>query len=86
MNASKANILLIYTGGTIGMIRDSASQSLRAFDFDNLLQHIPEIKHIGCNINTLSIVQPFDSSNVHPSNWATIAELVHEHYHRVDGF
>lgn len=85
-DSNNVNILLIYTGGTIGMIRDADTQSLRAFDFDNLLQHIPEIKHIGCNIKTLSIAQPYDSSNVHPSNWTTIAQLVNEHYHCVDGF
>ena len=43
MNNSKPNILLIYTGGTIGMIKDFETGALRAFDFKNLLEKIPEL-------------------------------------------
>ena len=47
MSKSKPNILLIYTGGTIGMIKDSKTGALRAFDFKNLLKRIPELTVIG---------------------------------------
>ena len=83
---SKPNILLIYTGGTIGMIKDSATGALKSFDFDELLSHIPEIKLLDCNIKTVSFKNPIDSSNMNPNHWVQIAEIIRTHYSENDGF
>ena len=82
----KPNILLIYTGGTIGMIKDSDSGELRAFDFESLLDKIPELKLLDCNIETVSFTKPIDSSNMNPTYWVDIANIIKDHYQRFDGF
>jgi len=79
-------ILLIYTGGTIGMIKDFETGALRNFNFDELLQHIPELKLLDCEIDTTSFESPIDSSNMNPSYWAQIALLIEEAYTTFDGF
>ncbi len=84
--SKKANILLIYTGGTIGMIKDAETGSLKAFDFDNLLDNIPELKLLDCNIDTISFKEPIDSSDMNPDYWVDIAEIIEDNYDKVDGF
>lgn len=86
MTKAIPNILLIYTGGTIGMIKDPETGALRAFDFDNLLVRIPELKLLECNIETTSFNEPIDSSNMKPEYWVEIAEVIEEHYESFDGF
>lgn len=83
---SKSNILLIYTGGTIGMIKDFESGVLKAFNFKKLLQKIPELKHLDCNIETISFKKPIDSSNINPQKWVEIAEIIEDNYNKFDGF
>lgn len=83
---NKPDILLIYTGGTIGMIKDFETGALRNFNFDELLKHIPEIKLLDCNIRTTSFSEPIDSSNMDPQSWVKIASIIEENYDRVDGF
>jgi len=81
---SQPNILLIYTGGTIGMIKDSETGALRAFDFDNLLIKIPELKLLDCTIDTVAFENPIDSSNMRPEYWVEIASIIEENYNRCD--
>lgn len=83
---SKAKILLIYTGGTIGMKKDFVTGALKAFNFGKLLQKIPELKQLDCEIDTVSFENPIDSSNMNPDEWAKIAEIIEGNYSRVDGF
>ncbi len=82
----KPNILLIYTGGTIGMIKDSETGVLRSFDFDNLLIKIPELKLLDCVIETISFNEPIDSSNMNPAYWIQIVEIIEKNYSSFDGF
>ncbi len=77
----KPNILLIYTGGTIGMIKDSDTGALKAFDFDSLLIRIPELKLLDCDIETVSFDQPIDSSNMKPRSLGDIAKLIEKQYY-----
>jgi len=86
MRKTKPNILLIYTGGTIGMIKDPETGALRAFDFDNILIKIPELKLLDCTIKTVSFKEPIDSSNMNPRYWIQIAEIIEAHYKTFDGF
>ncbi len=80
------NILLIYTGGTIGMIKDADTGALKSFDFKNLLKRIPELKLLECHINTVSFKKPIDSSNMNPKYWVQIAEIIEKNYLNFDGF
>ena len=82
----KANILLIYTGGTIGMIKDADSGVLKAFDFKKLLNGIPELKLLDCNIETVSFEKPIDSSNMQISDWQKTATIIEENYDNFEGF
>jgi L-asparaginase len=83
---TKPKILLIYTGGTIGMIKDFESGSLKNFNFDELLSHIPELKLLDCSIETVSFENPIDSSNMQPEYWVHIAEIIKSRYEHFDGF
>ena len=84
--AKKVNILLIYTGGTIGMVKDYKTGALKAFDFNNLRNRIPELNQLDCNINTISFEKPIDSSNMNPKYWIEITSIIEEYYQKVDGF
>ncbi|WP_431132636.1 asparaginase [Psychroserpens mesophilus] len=86
MSQSQPNILLIYTGGTIGMIKDPDTGALKSFDFENLLDRIPELKLLDCDISTISFDDPIDSSNMHPDYWVQIAEIIEKEYQTFDGF
>ncbi|OYU81084.1 MAG: L-asparaginase 1 [Flavobacterium sp. BFFFF1] len=83
---SKPGILLIYTGGTIGMMKDFETGALKAFNFSKLLQKIPELKQLDCNIETISFEQPIDSSNMNPEKWVKIAGIIEDNYDKFDGF
>lgn len=83
---SKAKILLIYTGGTIGMKKDFATGALKAFNFSKLLQRIPELKLLDCEIETISFENPIDSSNMNPEKWVKLANIIEDNYTDFDGF
>ena len=83
---SKRKILLIYTGGTIGMVKDHASKALKAFDFGQILENIPELKQLDCDITSLSFDEPIDSSNMNTQYYVQIAEMIEQNYEQHDGF
>jgi len=83
---SKAKILLIYTGGTIGMMKDFETGALKTFNFSKLLQKIPELKQLDCDIETVSFKNPIDSSTINPEKWAEIATIIEDTYDDFDGF
>ena len=82
----KTNILLIYTGGTIGMVKDHGSGALRAFDLDLLIGNLPELDQLDCDLRAVSFDPPIDSSNMNPGHWAKIASVIEERYGDHDGF
>ena len=84
--SKKTNILLIYTGGTIGMVKDYDSGVLKAFNFKKLLKNIPELMQLGCDIDSYSFDTPIDSSNMNTSYWTLIATVIEERYEQYDGF
>lgn len=84
--SKKAAVLIIYTGGTIGMVRDYKSNVLKSLDFDNLKKNIPELNLINCKLDTISFDQPLDSSNIHPNDWIKIAEIIEDNYDNFNGF
>jgi len=82
----KPSILLVYTGGTIGMIKDYETGALKAFDFDQLLENIPELRLLDCDISTSSFKVPIDSSNMNPDYWNELCSLIASNYDRYQGF
>lgn len=80
-----AKILMLYTGGTIGMIKDRFG-TLQPFEFENLLLQIPELNQLHCQIDTDSLDAPIDSSNMGPNHWQRLAKRIAEGYHQYDGF
>lgn len=86
MEHTKRSILLIYTGGTIGMVKEYESGALRAFDFSQLLKSIPELQQLSCDIASLSFDKPIDSSNMNPDHWVHIASIISDNYDQYDGF
>lgn len=86
MTSHKPKILLIYTGGTIGMVKDFETGALKAFDFNELLSKIPELHLLDCQIETFSFEVPIDSSNMNISNWQKMAKVIEDNYSKFDGF
>lgn len=83
---SKPRILILYTGGTIGMIEDPTSRSLQPFDFSHLIDNVPKIKMLDYSIEHIQFEPPIDSSDMRPANWTDIATQISKHYERFDGF
>jgi L-asparaginase len=83
---NKTSLLVIYTGGTIGMMRDKETGALMPFDFEHLYKHIPLLKNFDYIIDTLSFDPLIDSSNVDPDFWVHLAEVIEEKYEDYDGF
>lgn len=79
-------ILIIYTGGTIGMIENPENHALEPFDFDHLIDNVPKIKMLDYDIENFQFEHPIDSSAMNPTHWADIARVIEENYERVDGF
>lgn len=82
----KRTVLLMYTGGTIGMVKDLETGTLVPFNFDDLLNKIPELAQLNCNIATYTFYKPLDSSNIQPSDWVQLAEKIEKEYDKYDGF
>jgi L-asparaginase len=82
----KRKVLLIYTGGTIGMEKDYETGSLRAFDFGNIFQKLPEMKLIECEVCVYPFKKPLDSSDMGPKEWKIIANHIGKNYEQFDGF
>lgn len=80
------SILLIYTGGTIGMKQDPETLALKPFNFNQILEEVPELKKFGCTIDTCSFDPLIDSSDVQPSFWVRLTSLIKENYSKYDGF
>ncbi|MFC5047355.1 asparaginase [Aquimarina hainanensis] len=79
-------ILLVYTGGTIGMVKDFETGALVAFDFDELLLRIPELTQLECVIETISFEEPIDSSDMNVARWKDLGGIINRKYEDYDGF
>lgn len=83
---SKPSVLLIYTGGTIGMWADPRTGVLRPMDLAHLEQQVPELERIGVALETVAFGTPIDSSDMRPTDWVRIARIIGDNYDRFDGF
>ena len=82
----QGKVLLIYTGGTIGMNRNPKTGALEPFDFEHLLVNVPELKAFDLAINTYQFDPPIDSSDMTPARWTELSHVIADHYHDYDGF
>ena len=82
----KKKILLIYTGGTIGMVKDKKKNTLIPLNFDKLLKAVPEINSEEIDLDNISTKKPIDSSNMSSDNWIEIASIIEKNYDSYDGF
>ena len=79
-------VLLIYTGGTIGMGINPKTKALEPLDFNHLLQNIPEIKLLSTQIDVYQFAQPIDSSDMTPAFWVQLVDIIAARYAQYDGF
>ncbi len=81
----KTSVLIIYSGGTIGMVRD-ATGSLVALKFNQIMQQLPSLNTLNVSITVISFPVPMDSSNMNYHNWIDIGYIIYENYYNYDGF
>jgi L-asparaginase len=82
----KTSILIIYTGGTIGMVHRPHTRTLGPVKFDQIKEEIPELNKFDYNIKTITFNPPLDSSNMNPVIWIKIAKTIQRNYNQYDGF
>ena len=80
------NVLLIYTGGTIGMGQNPRTGALEPLDFNHLEDSMPEFKLISTHIDVYQFSQPIDSSDMQPKDWAQMVRIITANYDAYDGF
>ncbi|HTH82239.1 MAG TPA: asparaginase [Mucilaginibacter sp.] len=81
-----SQILIIYTGGTIGMMTDPVTKVLKPINFEQIMDNVPELEKLNCKIKVHSFEEIIDSSNMNPEIWSELAGLIESNYHSVDGF
>lgn len=79
-------ILIIYTGGTIGMVIDPETNSLVPFDFENISNHVPELRKFDFQVRSISFEPLIDSSDMNPEVWIKLVTIIEENYSAFDGF
>lgn len=83
---TKPRVLIIYTGGTIGMIKDPLTGELSNVDFNLISHHVPEINRLNIDLDSVSFDRPVDSSEINPVHWTDLAKTIYENYDHYDGF
>jgi len=83
---SGKRILIIYTGGTIGMAQGRKEKSLVPLDFNQIAEQLPELNRLNCRLQFYAFSEPIDSSNVHPVFWQRLAAVIEKNYSKYDGF
>ena len=81
-----ASILIIYTGGTIGMMQRPGTKTLAPVKFDQIVEEVPELNKFNYNIKTTVLDPALDSSNMNPAVWVKIANIIQHNYNAFDGF
>ena len=86
MENKRPKILIIYTGGTIGMMENAEKHTLQPFDFSHLIDNVPKVKMLDYDIDNIQFHPPIDSSNMSPKHWSDIAHAIEDNYDNYDGF
>ncbi|MEP1032083.1 asparaginase [Ekhidna sp.] len=83
--SGERSVLIIYTGGTFGMIQD-ASGALAPFNFGKVVDRVPELRQLGIRLTVISFPKPIDSSNILIQDWKDMAYIIEENYAQYDAF
>jgi len=83
---TNGSVLVIYTGGTLGMVYEEKGRQLVPFNFAQIIEKVPEIGRLNFEITFLSLHRPIDSSNVNPEIWIELATIIEENYADFDSF
>lgn len=86
MESEKPSILLIYTGGTIGMVQKTETGALVPVRFNQILDEVPELNRLGYNLKSITFNPPIDSSDMTPKIWGKLARTIQKNYSKFDGF
>ena len=86
MNPENTSVLLIYTGGTIGMIENAETGALESFNFEQLQKHVPELQRFAFRIDTYQFDPPMDSSDMDPDAWRKLVRIISNNYNQYTGF
>jgi L-asparaginase len=86
MTTDQPSILIIYTGGTIGMIKDEQTGALVPFNFDHIYDQMPVLKKIDCQLQFYCFEPIMDSSNMNPDAWIDLVQIIENNYEQYDGF
>ncbi len=86
LKSRATSVLMVYTGGTLGMVYDTKSKSLVPFDFDQILVNVPELQRLEFELTTLTLPKPIDSSNIKPETWIELARIVKDNFEEYDAF
>ena len=86
MAPSNTSVLLIYTGGTIGMIENTETGALENFNFEQLQKHVPELRKTNCTIDSYQFDPPMDTSDMEPEAWRKLVKIICDNYDRFNGF
>lgn len=86
MPKKERSILIIYTGGTIGMVEDEETGVLVPFNFEQISEQVTELRRMNCHLSTITFDPPVDSSNINPDTWIRLVSIIEENYTTYDGF
>lgn len=86
IRSHRPSVLLIYTGGTIGMVRNEETGALESFNFDRLLEQVPELRRFDYRISTYTFDPPIDSSDMTLDHWSKLVRIIDFNYNYFDGF
>ena len=81
-----ARILIIYTGGTIGVLENPTTGALEAFDWEHISNFVPELARFHYDIETITFGPPIDSSDMEPKYWTRMVEVIADNYDNYEGF
>ncbi len=81
-----AKVLIIYTGGTLGMVYDESSKSLVPFPFSQIIANVPELDRLQQEIDYVAFDEPIDSANIRPQDWTTLVQIIEANYEAYTGF
>lgn len=82
----RASVLVIYTGGTLGMVYETKGKQLVPFNFEQVIEKVPEIRRLDFEITFLTLNEPIDSSNMNPEIWIELAQIISDEYEKYDSF
>ncbi|MFB6258685.1 MAG: asparaginase [Flavobacteriales bacterium] len=83
---NKPAVLLLYTGGTIGMARDPETGALRPAELKELRAQVPELEKLDLQLDSQAFEEPIDSSDMTPELWKKLARIIQDRYEEFDGF